>query len=220
MATIKNNTGKDSSDTKETILNTAEKLFAEKGYYNTSTRELTTIAKVNLSAINYHFGSKEKLFEAVITRRLIPINEKRMEMLNKITALSEKEKPDTRAVFNAFFEPVWELMVEDENAKYFLMIIGTIMQDADTRLRKKFISIMKPVGLDFFEQICKALPELEKNEIFMRVQLSMGAFFHSIRMMFSSNDKDDLNHNFHFILPDKDDYYRQIIDYITKGMAD
>ncbi|UCE71126.1 MAG: helix-turn-helix transcriptional regulator, partial [Nitrospiraceae bacterium] len=54
------------ADTKDSILNAAECLFAEKGYSGTSLRALTGKAKVNLAAVNYHFGSKQALLEAVI----------------------------------------------------------------------------------------------------------------------------------------------------------
>lgn len=210
------------ANTKETILNTAEKLFAQKGFHNTSIRELTSEANVNISAINYHFGSKDKLFEAVITRRLLPINKKRIEMLNDIVDRAEKDgcQPDARELINAFFEPIWLLMVEDENAKYFMMIIGTIFQDSDTSLRNKFINIMKPVALLFFEQICKALPNLSHNEVFIRVQLSLGAFFHGLRIMFHPNHDDNLQKMRLIMLPGKEEYYRQTIDFITKGITE
>lgn len=46
------------SDTVERILDAAETLFAEKGFAETSLRLITSKAKVNLAAVNYHFGSK------------------------------------------------------------------------------------------------------------------------------------------------------------------
>ena len=118
------------TDTKEIILNTAEKRCPKNGYLNSSVRDITGEAKVNISAINYYFGSKEKLFEAVITRKLIPTNEKRVKKFDEIIELSKlkNKKPDARKLINAFFEPIWGLMIEDENAKHFLMIIGTIFR--------------------------------------------------------------------------------------------
>lgn len=47
----------------ENILFAAEKLFAEKGFEGTSTREISKAANVNISMISYYFGSKEKLYE-------------------------------------------------------------------------------------------------------------------------------------------------------------
>ena len=69
------------AETKERILDVAETLFMEHGYEATSLRAITAAADVNLAAVNYHFGSKEELFQSVLTRRLDPMNQRRLELL-------------------------------------------------------------------------------------------------------------------------------------------
>lgn len=54
----------------ENILINAEKLFAEKGFEGTSTRDISKLANVNISMISYYFGSKEKLFEKIFEFRM------------------------------------------------------------------------------------------------------------------------------------------------------
>lgn len=54
----------------EHILLHAEKLFAEKGFEGSSTREISEKAKVNVSMISYYFGSKEKLFVKIFEVRM------------------------------------------------------------------------------------------------------------------------------------------------------
>jgi AcrR family transcriptional regulator len=54
----------------ENILFAAEKLFAEKGFEGTSTREISKAANVNISMISYYFGSKEKLYEKLVEYRM------------------------------------------------------------------------------------------------------------------------------------------------------
>lgn len=54
----------------ENILLAAEKLFSEKGFSGTSTREISAAANVNISMISYYFGSKEKLFENIFEYRM------------------------------------------------------------------------------------------------------------------------------------------------------
>lgn len=54
----------------ENILFAAEKLFAEKGFDGTSTREISRSANVNISMISYYFGSKEKLYEKLVEYRM------------------------------------------------------------------------------------------------------------------------------------------------------
>ena len=68
-------------DTKTEILNAAEDLFAARGPNAVSLRQIISRAKVNLAAIHYHFGSKESLLQAVLSRRLVPLNAERLTLL-------------------------------------------------------------------------------------------------------------------------------------------
>ena len=63
------------TETVDRILDAAEILFAEKGFSETSLRSITGKAKVNLAAVNYHFGSKNALIQAVFNRFLSPLND-------------------------------------------------------------------------------------------------------------------------------------------------
>jgi AcrR family transcriptional regulator len=56
-------------DKRSQILSAAEDLFAEKGFDGTSVRDIAHKAGVNLAMISYYFGSKEKLFEALVDFR-------------------------------------------------------------------------------------------------------------------------------------------------------
>ena len=69
-------------DTAERILDAAEALFSEKGFAETSLRNITTKANVILAAVNYHFGSKKSLIQAVFARYLAPFSE---QFLNNST---------------------------------------------------------------------------------------------------------------------------------------
>lgn len=55
--------------TKQKILDVAERLFAEQGYHGVTVRQITREAGVDVALANYHFGPKNKLFEAVMLRR-------------------------------------------------------------------------------------------------------------------------------------------------------
>lgn len=58
------------TNSREALLDAAERLFPEKGYEAVSTRELAEAAGVNLGAIQYHFGSKAKLFVETVERMM------------------------------------------------------------------------------------------------------------------------------------------------------
>lgn len=54
------------NNSKERLLQAAVKLFAQKGFEATSTREICKLAEVNLCMISYHFGGKQELYSAII----------------------------------------------------------------------------------------------------------------------------------------------------------
>src|SRR5829696_3011218 len=92
-------------DTKDRILDSAEFLFAQHGVAATSLRALTEHAGVNLASVNYHFKSKDALVQAVLYRRLNPINVRRMELLNSILKRAAGGRPEVEEILDAFYRP-------------------------------------------------------------------------------------------------------------------
>src|SRR5215469_9555618 len=68
------------ADTRRRLIETAIEVFATHGYDGTSTRLLAERAGVNLPAIQYHFGSKEGLYRAVV-EHIVQRNEAQMAPL-------------------------------------------------------------------------------------------------------------------------------------------
>ena len=85
-----------SSSTRESILDTAEALFAQQGHDGTSMRQITGAAGVNLASVNYHFGSKESLVQAVLKRRLAVLNSERMRLLDELEAQPRASRSSPR----------------------------------------------------------------------------------------------------------------------------
>lgn len=80
-------------DKKEHIMEVAVALFAEKGFEGTSIRDLAQQADVNIAMINYYFGSKEKLFVALLEVKARFMRD-RIDALQNDSSLSETEKID------------------------------------------------------------------------------------------------------------------------------
>src|SRR5271170_658046 len=100
-------------DTKSRILDSAEKLFGLNGFEATSLRDITAEAQVNLAAVNYHFQSKDSLIDAVIARRIEPVNRRRYEMLD-----AAGPNPSIEQIVEAFLAP---LMMERDPAMVPMM---------------------------------------------------------------------------------------------------
>lgn len=56
--------------TEEKIKSAARKVFSEKGYFGTRTRDIADEAGINLALVNYYFRSKEKLFDLIMQEKI------------------------------------------------------------------------------------------------------------------------------------------------------
>lgn len=90
------------------ILDVAENLFAERGFAETSQRDVTQAAGANIAAINYHFGSKEGLYAAVLDRLFGPVLSERMEALSRLEAAQQETgmPPSVEALLASWIDPL------------------------------------------------------------------------------------------------------------------
>jgi AcrR family transcriptional regulator len=72
--------------THDKLLNAAELLLAERGYFGVSLRQVASKAKLDLAMIHYHFGRKDDLFKAVLKRRGNVMNLARTKALKALPA--------------------------------------------------------------------------------------------------------------------------------------
>ncbi len=79
------------SSTCKRLLEVAAELFAEKGYAQTSVRDITSAAGCNLAAVNYHFGSKEKLYEEIFCQMMTLWREERIQAIETVMAEADRE---------------------------------------------------------------------------------------------------------------------------------
>jgi len=156
------------ADTKTRILDAAERLFGKSGFDATSLRDITTEADVNLAAVNYHFQSKESLIDSVIARRIEPVNQKRLAMLESAGA-----NPNLEQILIAFLAPV--LNQQDLSGAFELM--ARVLATPDMFVTRLKIHLA-PIVERFSEAIGKALPELSRIEILWRLHFTAGAMAH------------------------------------------
>ncbi|WP_439814873.1 TetR/AcrR family transcriptional regulator [Zavarzinia sp. CC-PAN008] len=98
---------------RQRFLDAGEALFAEKGFWGPSAREIARAANANVNLLSYHFGSMEGLFRAVMERLVEPINRLRGEMID---ALDLKYAPDpapVAEVVRTIIHPLMRLARED-----------------------------------------------------------------------------------------------------------
>lgn len=204
------------SDTVTRILDVAEELFAEKGYAETSLRSITTKADVNLAAVNYHFGSKKELIQAIFARFLDPFCRR---LNQKLDAL---EKPTDNIPMEQVLQIVAATMVEgledssnSNKLSVFLRLLGLAYSQSQGHirrfLRERYIQTFSRV----FAIIQNAHPELSANDLFWRIHFAVGATVFSmgsIEVLRALAERDTGQDN------NISDIMSKLIPFITAGM--
>jgi AcrR family transcriptional regulator len=170
-----------SADTKTRILDAAEQLFMEHGFEATSLRSLTSAASVNLAAVNYHFGSKEELFQAVLTRRLDPMNQERIELLTRLERESAGKPLSCEKILFAMLIPALKLARDERRGgKNFLRLVGRAYADPAPFIRHFLSEQYAGMIGRYKEAFLKALPHLARQELTWRLHFVMGAISYTL----------------------------------------
>lgn len=168
-------------DTRERILDVAERMFMAHGYEGASMRVITAAAEVNLAAVNYHFGSKEALLCEVFRRRLGWLNRERLNALDALEAQAGGAPLKPSQILEAFFGTLLRIG-EDESlgGMTFLRLLGrTLTEPADfirTFFAREYAEVIERYKLALF----RALPDVPKAEIVWRLHFMLGAMSYAI----------------------------------------
>lgn len=167
--------------TREAILDTAEALFAQQGHEATSMRQITSAAGVNLASVNYHFGSKESLVQAVLKRRLEVLNRERMRLLDELEAQSGGKPLKPSQIVDAFFGTLLRLAADPAQAgSTFLPLLERTMTDPTDFIRALLAEEYADVLARYRNALFAALPDVPRAEIIWRFQFMLGATSYAI----------------------------------------
>jgi AcrR family transcriptional regulator len=108
------------SRSKDALLDAAERLIAERGF-EVPLRDIAQAAgQRNNSAVNYHFRTRQDLLDAVVARRLLPMERERERMLGELHA---DEAGDVHALMRILVLPL--LRLEATHYARFLQVVAT-----------------------------------------------------------------------------------------------
>ena len=169
-------TGSRSQATRERILDAAEQLFAERGFYGVSVRDITGAAAVDVALASYHFGNKQGLLEAVFMRRAEDLNAERSARLDAVLAAGGGRKPPSlEAVIDAFTHPLLDRSSRGSPGwkSYFALIaeVNNSPEFGQVLMTRYF----DPVVQKFIAAIRLALPGCEDRDLFWAYHFLSGA---------------------------------------------
>ena len=163
------------ASTKERILNVAERLFVNDGYSKSSMRQITAKAGASLGAVNYHFGSKEELLEAVVERQFGPLLMERISGLRAVEAALQTDKSEIMLrLLQSWLDPMLRhLAVNPRHVKILYALDQVVAAESKSILRA--ISPYQNYLVQFGKALHGTRPDLSLETIYWRFHFMIGA---------------------------------------------
>ncbi|WP_374355201.1 TetR/AcrR family transcriptional regulator [Chitinimonas sp.] len=167
-------------DTATRILDAAEALFVEHGFEATSMRMITQRAEVNLAAVNYHFGSKDALFQGVFTRRLTPLTQAALLNIDRLEAAAGAKALGVNVIMTAFMDAA--LAVANDPARggpIFVRLLSRTFVETHPALREVLARYNEEWVQRYSHALGQALPMLDAHELQWRLNFAFSTIFHA-----------------------------------------
>jgi len=121
-------------ETRERLLRAGERLFAEHGIHQVRLREINALAgQRNSSALHYHFGSREGLVEAILSRHQTAMDEELKPALNDLVA--QDDAPPIRAVVALWVHALGG-QLQQQSGRDFLRILPQVLDLVNPTVRR------------------------------------------------------------------------------------
>lgn len=168
-------------ETRTRILDVAEELFMQHGFEATSMRLLTSTARVNLAAVNYHFGSKDALIEALFQRRLDPMNAERIAALDALEQQAGEQALAPEQIIRAFIGASLR-MIEDAKGggRNFIRLLGRAYTEPAKQIRALIGQLHAAAMERFKAALARALPQIPRDELVWRMHFMFGTLSYTL----------------------------------------
>jgi AcrR family transcriptional regulator len=206
------------SDTATRILDAAERLFVEFGLEATSLRQITQQAAVNLAAVNYHFRSKDALFDAVFERRFAPWARECLQELDALEARSAAGQGtiDVESVVMCYVRPAFALSKDpSRGGALFVRLFSRVLVENHRQLRERLSRDWGHLVARYSAALGRALPRLSSEEVAWRLHLGFSVMFHA----FAGNDILKLFGRSAVSARDPDLIVKHVVPFVVAGMS-
>ncbi|WP_226661908.1 TetR/AcrR family transcriptional regulator [Microbulbifer aggregans] len=166
-------------DTVGRILDAAEVLFAERGFTETSLRTITSTAGVNLAAVNYHFGSKKELIQAVFERFLTPFTEHLDSELSRRASQDDDLQVDD-LLQSLYSVALAGLAKDGRDPKRFMRLLGLAYTQSQGHMRRFIVLRYGSTYRRFAGLLRQALPGIDPVTFYWRLYFMLGATIFSL----------------------------------------
>lgn len=176
------------------LLDAAEKLFCEKGFEGTGVRDIAASAGCNVAAVNYYFGGKEKLYEEVWRRHLIPMRDARIASIEKVMSQNQG-RIELEDLLKSFAETFVGSMIDPDKASRLSRLMAREYIDRHLPTKIFVDEVMTPTMNAMRAALMKTCPFLDESKVLMVIFSFVGQLVHlvHVRAIFEqANDELDL----------------------------
>jgi AcrR family transcriptional regulator len=169
------------SKSKLRLLDAAEQLFADRGFEAVSVRDVTQLAKANVAAVNYHFGSRDGMIAVVVMRYMMPVNQERLARLESVERKWSGKAAPLEEIIDAFVRPVVGIVRKSElSERLFCKLVGRIFAMQGDGLPEAVEAQMRDLINRFTRAFAKALPTVPPEELVWRMHFLVGSIIHML----------------------------------------
>jgi AcrR family transcriptional regulator len=144
-------------------------------------RLLTAKAGANLAAVNYHFGSKDALIEAVFRRRLDPMNAARIAALDRLQAEFAGRPLAPALVIRAFVGESLRMIEDAKNGgRNFIRLLGRTYTEPSKEIRALIGQLYAPAMERYKAAFEHALPQMPRDELVWRMHFMFGTLAYTL----------------------------------------
>lgn len=204
------------SETVDRILDAAEELFAERGFSETSLRMITGHARVNLAAVNYHFGSKKALIQAVFARFLTPFSLALEAAMDQLEAKAAPNHPALESLLKVLTHTAIAMPRQNERSiAIYMRLQGLAYTQSQGHLRKFLEQEYSRTFGRFMGLLKEATPQLSAVDRYWRIQFMLGA---TAFTMSSSEALSDILKNKLGVETQVEEIVARLVPFLSSGM--
>lgn len=143
------------------LVEAGERLFCERGFNETSVRDIAAAAGCNVASVNYHFGGKDKLYVEVWHRTLVSIRQARLKSIE--TVMAEGEKPRLEDLLRSYTNSYLNPQRDDDRCCRFVHLMAREMVDPHLPPGMLVSEMVGPVMKALIEAIGEVCPGFQRS---------------------------------------------------------
>lgn len=164
--------------TREQLISSAETLFATRGLDGVSLNEITKAAdQRNASALNYHFGGKDGLLEAILDKHQPALDAERQRMLEKFEST---EEASLRELVEVLVLPLVAKLDDPDGGPEYIRVMAQLIGSPTHSFLAQGTRGMHAGGSRLMRAISQRLAELSRPDRRMRTLLVVSLLFHGL----------------------------------------